>query len=354
MPRQLPDLTHDPRWQAVVTRDPSCDGTFFYSVRTTGVYCYPSCAARTPLPEHVVFFATRSAAEHAGFRPCKRCRADLPPPAQRDATWVAGLCRLIETSEPAPTLPQLAARVGKSPAQVRRIFARVTGLTPKAYAMAHRARNLRKHLQTGDGVTEAMYRAGYTSPGRLYAHAKKYLGMSPTAYRTGNAPDPITFAVGPCSLGAVLVAATTRGVCDISLGDDPEHLLQQFQQHFAASETIGNDPDFAHTVARVIELLDHPAPDWAALPLDIRGTVFQCRVWDVLTTIGPGQTATYKDIACAIGQPKAVRAVARACAHNRLAVAIPCHRVVRSDGQLAGYRWGLDRKRALLEREREV
>jgi AraC family transcriptional regulator of adaptative response/methylated-DNA-[protein]-cysteine methyltransferase len=340
----------DPRWASVLSRDPQADGSFFYSVRTTGVYCRPSCGARTPRPENVEFHASAAAAERAGFRPCKRCRPDAAPLAARHAALVAELCRRIEAAERPPELRELASRSGLSAFHLHRVFKAVTGLTPRAYAAAHRARRVRAELGRAGAVTEAIYGAGYGSSGRFYEQADEVLGMTPGRYRAGGAGAEIRFAVGECSLGSILVAATGRGVCAVFLGDDADALARELQRRFPRAELIGGDAGFERLVARVVGLVEAPRLG-LELPLDVRGTAFQHRVWQALRKIPPGQTASYGEIARRIGAPKSVRAVAGACAANPLAVAIPCHRVVRTDGGLSGYRWGVERKRALLERE---
>jgi AraC family transcriptional regulator of adaptative response/methylated-DNA-[protein]-cysteine methyltransferase len=340
----------DPRWTAVRARDPRADGAFFYSVQTTGVYCRPSCAARPARPENVAFHATKTEAERAGFRPCKRCKPEQPPLSERQATVVAALCRLIESSDETPTLAELARHVELSVFHVHRMFKAVTGVTPRAYAAAHRGKRVREELGTSDTVTRAIYGAGYGSQGRFYEASNDLLGMTPTRYRAGGADTDIRFAIGACSLGAILVAATARGVCAILLGDDPEELAHDLERRFPRARLIGADPAFEALVAQVVGLVEMPRVG-LELPLDIRGTAFQQRVWEALRAIPAGATASYADIADAIGAPRAVRAVAQACAANALAVAIPCHRVVRTDGDLSGYRWGVERKRALLDRE---
>ena len=340
----------DPRWAAVAARDPAADGRFVYSVRTTGVYCRPSCAARPARPENVDFHATPAEAERAGFRPCMRCQPDQPARAERQAVQVADLCRFIESAEQAPTLDDLAERAGLSPSHVQRLFKAVTGLTPKAYAAAHRAHRVRESLGRSESVTRAIYDAGYNSNGRFYEDADRTLGMTPTAWRAGGADTEIRFAIGACALGAILVAQSARGVCAIALGDDPDALARDLQDRFPKARLIGGDPAFEALVARVVGFVEAPALG-LDLPLDVQGTAFQQRVWQALRAIPSGTTASYTDIAARIGAPQAVRAVAQACASNAIAVAIPCHRVVRQDGALAGYRWGVERKRALLERE---
>jgi AraC family transcriptional regulator, regulatory protein of adaptative response / methylated-DNA-[protein]-cysteine methyltransferase len=347
----LADVTAaDPRWAAVVGRDPAADGRFFYSVKTTGVYCRPSCAARPARPENVAFHTSAADAERAGFRPCKRCRPEQRARAEQHAAMVAGLCRFIEEAEQVPTLDELARRVGISAFHLHRIFKLTTGLTPKAYAMAHRAKRVRHELGRGDSVTDAIYGAGYNSNGRFYAEADQVLGMTPTAFRAGGANTEIRFAIGQCSLGAILVAQSERGICAILMGDDPDALAHDLQDRFPRARLIGGDAAFEQLVARVVGFVEAPGLG-LALPLDVRGTAFQQRVWQALQQIPAGRTASYTEVAQRIGSPKSVRAVAQACGANALAVAIPCHRVVRNDGALSGYRWGVERKRALLKRE---
>ena len=340
----------DPRWLAVVARDPKADGTFFYSVKTTGVYCRPSCGSRTANAENVRFHETAADAERAAYRPCKRCKPDQLPLAGRHAVLVAELCRLIERAEQAPSLGELAQHAGMSPSHLHRIFKAQTGLTPGAYAAAHRMKRVRAELERSDTVTEAIYEAGYNSIGRFYENSDGALGMTPTSYRAAGAHTEIRFAIGECSLGSILVAASARGVCAILMGDDPDELVRDLQDRFARASLIGGDGDFEQVVAKVVGFVEAPRLG-LDLPLDLRGTLFQQRVWQALREIPVGETASYTDIASRIGSPKAVRGVARACAANALALAIPCHRVVRLDGGLSGYRWGVERKRALLDRE---
>ncbi|OOG41507.1 bifunctional DNA-binding transcriptional regulator/O6-methylguanine-DNA methyltransferase Ada [Rhodanobacter sp. C05] len=341
---------NDPRWIAVQTHDASADGTFYYSVRTTGVYCRPSCGARPARPENVAFHATAAEAEHAGFRPCKRCRPDQPSLGEQHAMLVTAACRLIESAETLPTLEQLAKPSGLSPFHFHRVFKAVTGLTPKQYAQAQRARRVRRELDRSDSVTTAIFDAGYNASSRFYETADRVLGMTPSSYRAGGIDHDIRFAIGECSLGAILVAQSVRGVCAILLGDDPDALARDLQDRFPKANLIGGDHAFEQLVAQVVGFVEAPAIGFD-LPLDVRGTAFQQRVWQALREIPPGATASYSEVATRIGSPRAVRAVAQACAANALAVAIPCHRVVRSDGGLSGYRWGVERKRALLERE---
>lgn len=340
----------DPRWRQVLDRDPGADGQFWYSVRTTGVYCRPSCGARHALPENVAFHASQEEARAAGFRPCRRCRPDQTGRGAGHAERITAACRTIETAEAMPTLDALAAVAGLSPSHFHRLFKAATGLTPRAYAQACRARRLRHGLTAEDSVTAAIFAAGYGSSSRFYEESDRVLGMSPRAFRQGGADQAIRFAIGQCALGAALVACSDRGICAISLGDDPDALARELQDRFPRAALSVGDPDFERLVARVLALVEHPALA-LELPLDVRGTAFQQRVWQALRAIPSGERVSYADLAVRIGAPKAVRAVAGACAANTLAVAIPCHRVVRTDGSLSGYRWGVERKRALLERE---
>jgi AraC family transcriptional regulator of adaptative response/methylated-DNA-[protein]-cysteine methyltransferase len=341
------------RWLAVTRRDARADGHFFYSVSTTGVYCRPSCPSRQARREHVRFHATIAEAERAGFRACRRCRPNEPARAAQRAAAVARACRLIERADAIPPLESLAAAAGMSRFHFHRVFKSVTGVTPKAYAAAHRARRVRHELTRQATVTDAIYGAGFNSNGRFYAAAPGVLGMTPSRFRTGGAGESIHFAVGECSLGSVLVAATGKGVCAILLGDDPAVLVRNLEDRFPKAQLVGGDAAFEQLVAQVVGLVESPGTG-AALPLDVRGTAFQQRVWQALRAIPAGSTASYAEIARRIGMPKAVRAVAHACGANPVAIAIPCHRVVRSDGGVSGYRWGVERKRALLDREAAV
>jgi len=337
-------------WAALERRDAGADDQFYYGVRTTGVYCRPSCAARTARPENVAFHLTAAEAQRAGFRACLRCKPDEPSLAAKHAALVAQMCRLLEASEQLPSLAELAQHAQLSTFHLHRVFKGITGLTPKAYAAAHRAKRMREELVRADTVTDAIYDAGYNSGGRFYAEANNVIGMTPTRYRAGGVDTEIRFAVGQCSLGAILVARSDRGVCAILMGDDPDALARDLQDRFPHATLEGGDVEFEQWVARVVGFVEAPGLG-LDLPLDVRGTAFQQRVWKALRTIPPGKTATYSDIAERVGAPKATRAVAQACASNVLAVAIPCHRVVRRDGALSGYRWGVERKRALLASE---
>ena len=340
----------DPRWAAILARSTEADGSFFYSVRTTGVYCRPSCAARQARPENVRFHATRQEAQQAGFRPCKRCKPDQPSMLEQHAAKVTEACRLIEASQRVPSLETLATHTGMSVFHFHRIFKATMGLTPREYAAARRGERMRQELGRGGTVTEAIYEAGYNSNAQFYGESRQVLGMTPTIYRTGGADADIRFAVGECSLGSILVAQSAIGVCAILLGDDPEALVRNLQDRFPKATLIGGDAEFEQLVSRVVGFIEAPGLG-LDLPLDVRGTAFQRRVWQALQEIPPGSTASYTEIAERVGAPRSVRAVAQACAANPLAVAIPCHRVVRNDGGLSGYRWGIERKRTLLQRE---
>ncbi|MHA6196691.1 bifunctional DNA-binding transcriptional regulator/O6-methylguanine-DNA methyltransferase Ada [Pseudomonas wadenswilerensis] len=342
----------DPRWQALLARDPAADGTFVYGVRTTGVYCPPSSSARRPRIENVEFFDTPADAEAAGYRPSRRRGGDQNALARQHAAQVTQACKLIESAEVEPSLNQLAEQVNMSPYHFHRVFKRATGLTPKAYASAHRARKLRHQLHRADSITEAVYEAGFNSNSRFYESSNARLGMTPGTWRDGGANTDIHFAIAQCSLGAILIAQSAKGICAILLGDDPQVLLQDLQDKFPKANLIGADEGFEQLVAQVVGFVEAPAIG-LDLPLDLRGTAFQERVWQALREIPVGSTASYAQIAERIGAPKAVRAVAQACGANSLAVAIPCHRVVRSDGNLSGYRWGVERKQQLLQRERQ-
>ncbi len=341
---------NDPRWSAIQARDKALDGQFVYSVKTTGVYCRPSCSARQARPENVQFHRSCEAAEDAGFRPCLRCKPNQASLAQEHQLLVEQACRLIAEAETPPSLDELAAQVGLSPYHFHRLFKSITGVTPKGYANAQRAARVRSNLQQGETVTDALYEAGFNSSGRFYTVADKLLGMTPKAYKEGGSNVRIHYAIGRCSLGELLVARSDRGICAILFGENPEELESDLQRRFPRATLELGDSEFTQTLSEVIAFVEAPAKG-LDLPLDIRGTAFQQRVWQALQSIPAGQTASYRDVAERIGSPKAVRAVAGACAANALAVVVPCHRVVRNDGGLSGYRWGVERKRVLLEKE---
>jgi AraC family transcriptional regulator of adaptative response/methylated-DNA-[protein]-cysteine methyltransferase len=343
-------LVDDPRWAQVVARDRSADGRFWYSVATTGIYCRPSCPSRAANPKNVQLHDTLKDAKATGFRPCKRCNPDGLSVDAENAALVAKACRLIENSEEEPALNDLASAVERSPSYFHRLFKATTGLTPKDYADAHRAARIREGLMTSNSVTEAIYDAGFNSSGRFYEKSTDMLGMTPTQYRAGGVNEEIRFAVGECSLGALLVASSKKGIAAILLGGDADKLVRELQDRFQKANLIGADREYEALVARVVGFIEAPRQA-LDLPLDIRGTAFQQRVWRALQDIPAGRTVSYAELARRIGSPKAVRAVAGACAANNIAVAIPCHRVVRNDGSLSGYAWGVDRKRALIAKE---
>ena len=342
------------RWEAVKARDENADGRFWFSVATTGVYCYPSCAARRPKRQNVGFHDSPQAAERAGFRPCKRCRPDLPPRRVRHARAVAQACRTIETAERAPTLDELAAEAGLSPFHFQRRFKAIVGVTPKQYASEHRARRLRRELGRGASVTDALYQAGYNSSGRFYAQSDGLLGMKPSTFARGGRGERIRWDIAESALGLALIAATSRGVCAVLLGDDRAELARDLGMRFPSATLERAEPgsEYSEWIARAVAMLDAPR-EAQELPLDVAGTAFQRQVWDALRRIPPGETTTYAEVAKRIGRPRAVRAVGAAIGANPVAVAIPCHRVIGSDGSLRGYRWGVERKRALLDREAE-
>lgn len=343
-------VTDDPRWARIVARDKTADGHIWYSVSTTGVYCRPSCPSRIANPRNIKIHDSLESAKATGFRPCKRCNPDGRSTEAEQAALVAKACRIIADSEEEPSLERLADAVGRSPSYFHRMFKAATGVTPKDYAAAHRAAKVRQGLASGSSVTEAIYDAGFNSSGRFYEKSTDMLGMTPSRYRAGGANEEIRFAVGQTSLGAILIASTNRGVAAILLGGDPEELLRDLQDRFPKARLIGADRDYEAVVARVVGFVEAPRIG-LDLPLYVRGTAFQERVWKALQEIPAGATVSYAEIAQRIGAPKSVRAVAGACAANKLAVAIPCHRVVRTDGSPSGYAWGVERKRVLLDRE---
>ncbi len=343
-------VANDPRWARIVARDKTADGHLWYSVSTTGVYCRPSCGSRLANPKNVQLHDSLESARATGFRPCRRCNPEGPSIDAGNAALVEKACRIIEDSEEEPTLDELARAVGRSPSHFHRLFKATTGLKPKDYAAAHRAKKVREGLTSGNTVTETIYGAGFNSSGRFYEKSTDMLGMTPSQYRAGGAREEIRFAVGQTSLGAILVASSKKGVASILLGDDPGELVRDLQDRFPNASLIGADRDYEALVAQVVGLVETPRRG-LNLPLDVRGTAFQRRVWQALQKIPSGQTVSYAELARRIGARTAVRAVAGACAANNLAIAIPCHRVIRTDGSLSGYAWGVQRKRALLDRE---
>jgi AraC family transcriptional regulator, regulatory protein of adaptative response / methylated-DNA-[protein]-cysteine methyltransferase len=343
-------LADQERWEAVIHRDKTADDTFVYSVKTTGVYCRPSCPARLAHRENVAFHTTPKEAERAGFRACKRCKPNDPSAHCEQAAIVAKACRLIVDAEEPLSLDTLAKAIGMSPWHFHRVFKAMTGLTPKAYAAAHRATRMHEELSRRGTVTSAIYNSGFNSNGRFYAETNKRLGMKPREFKAGGDGARIRFAAGECSLGSILVAASDVGICSIAMGNDPSSLVKELQDRFPKAELIGGDKRFERMVARVVAFVESPSTG-LELPLHVQGTAFQQRVWKALCKIPCGTTCTYSELAQQLGQPSATRAVAGACAANTLAVAIPCHRVVRTNGSLSGYRWGVERKGKLLKVE---
>lgn len=343
-------MEDDARWQAVLARNARCDGLFVFAVATTGIYCRPSCPARRPRRENVTFHATPADARAHGFRPCKRCTPDDGAPQQRLIDHIAHACRMIEHESEPPKLAALARTAGLSPFHFQRTFKWVTGLTPKAYAAAVRAARMRRLLDKARNVTEAAHEAGFSSNSRFYAAQQSILGMSARSYRKRGMGETIRHATAASSLGVVLVAATQTGVCAILLGDTASALEHDLTGRFPNAKLVPAERTFVSTLAAVVAHVETPNSG-LDLPLDLRGTAFQHRVWQALTRIPPGETRSYGALAAELGMPGSARAVARACAQNPLAVAVPCHRVVGADGAINGYRWGVERKRALLERE---
>jgi len=349
-PLEMATLTEDSRWQAVVSRDGASDGKFVFAVSSTGVYCRPSCPSRRPRRENVKFFAQPQQAESAGFRACLRCRPKAVS-GNPQQTMVKAICRYIEQHLDEPiTLAQLGEHFGQSPFHLQRRFKAVLGITPREYADSCRMRGFRQKLKAGQSVTRAMHEAGYSSTSRLYERTASELGMDPSKYRRGAIAAPIRYTCADSLLGRILIATTDKGICSIQFADSDEELEQGLKQEFPFANRRREDDALAVTVQSLMRHMEglEVAP---ALPLDIQATAFQRRVWSYLQSIRFGETRSYSDVAKAIKQPSAVRAVANACANNPVAIAIPCHRVVRSNGDMGGYRWGIQRKQKLLELE---
>ena len=336
------------KWQQVMARDARQDGRFVFAVRTTGVYCRPSCPSRRPRRDSVEFFASPNDAERAGYRACLRCK---PTQISAQAQYVTRARQLLDNAEGVVTLAQLGQRVGLSPFHLQRLFKRATGLSPREYQSARRLQHVRTGLRQGEDVTTALYDAGFGSPSRLYEKAPQQLGMTPGEYRRGGAGANIIFAIVPTPLGRLLVAATERGLCAVRFGDNATDLERDLRREFHAAELHRDDDAMRQYVEPLLAAV-RGENNTIDLPLDVRATAFQMKVWEKLRQIPRGETRSYSEVAREIGEHGAVRAVARACASNPVALAVPCHRVVRTDGDLAGYRWGIERKKKLLERER--
>jgi AraC family transcriptional regulator, regulatory protein of adaptative response / methylated-DNA-[protein]-cysteine methyltransferase len=344
-------LTDEDRWSAVTRRDKKADGHFFYSVKTTGVYCRPQCAARLALRENVQFFESITAAESAGFRPCKRCKPAGISQEQSRMQLVESACRTIEASERVPDLESLSKAAGLSRFHFLRIFKTVLGVSPREYHSSLREQRLREELGSAASVTEAMYNAGFQSSSQFYSNATDLLGMTPKSFRSGGRGMQIRYGIGQSVMGTLLVAVTERGVCSLQMGEHEPELLAELTANFPQASLQRDDAGVQPWIEKAIEAVEQPETA-ATLPLDIHGTAFQKRVWQSICSIKPGTTTSYAELARQLGSPRAVRAVAGACAANKIAVAIPCHRVLHSNGALSGYRWGVDRKRKLLDRER--
>lgn len=356
MPAQILGTDHERLWQAVIERDASLVGEFVFAVKTTGVFCRPGCPARTPNRGNVIFIADSGEAKRAGYRACMRCKPELAVDALSDSAMISKAVEAIRFAvadgDGLPSLSELAQQVGLGERALRDAFKLATGVTPSAYAAELRAQMVRGKLGVQKAViSEVVYETGFGSSGRFYEAADGMLGMSPGAYRAGGAGEIIRYAVADSTLGAVLVAQSSRGICAILLGDTPHGLRSELEGMFGSAELVAGDREFDDVVQAVVGLIDEPRQG-IDLPLDIRGTAFQRRVWEALRGLRPGDRVSYSELAERIGSPGSVRAVAGACAANRIAVAIPCHRVVKSDGSISGYRWGVDRKKELLDRER--
>jgi len=343
-------LDENARWQALENRDAHFDGLFYYGVRSTGVYCRPSCPSRRPARRQVIFFSSCSEAEAAGFRPCLRCHPSQPQRPHPQAELVAEACRRIEAASAPRSLAELSRQLGVSPFQLHRAFKAVMGVTPSQYRQLQRVRRFKSQAQQGDEVTAALYEAGYGSSSRLYEKAPHWLGMTPASYRNGGQGMEIQYDIVDTYLGRMLVAATQRGVCAVSFGEQNEQLEADLRKEYPRAEIRRAETGLGEWAEALQEHLDGRRPQ-LDLPLDVQATAFQLRVWEELRRIPRGQTRSYTQVAQAIGQPRAVRAVAHACASNPAALVTPCHRVLRSDGSLGGYRWGLARKEALLAHE---
>jgi AraC family transcriptional regulator, regulatory protein of adaptative response / methylated-DNA-[protein]-cysteine methyltransferase len=339
------------RWQAVLGRDARANGQFVFGVSSTGIYCRPTCPARRPLRKHVSFFHSPDQAEQAGFRACRRCRPRAATMVDPQVHLARTVCRLLEESDGEPvTLAALSQKLGVSSFHLQRTFKSIMGTTPRRYAETCRVQRFKQNVQQGEAITSAIYDAGYGSSSRLYEHASAQLGMTPATYGKGGRGAVINYATAPTPLGKLLVAATDKGVCSVMLGDSEESLLEELMREFPAAAIRQDDNALHSSLAAVVAHLESQSPH-VDLPLDIQATAFQRRVWEQLRAIPYGQTSSYGEVAKAIGQEKAVRAVARACATNPVALVIPCHRVIREDKSLGGYRWGLERKQKLLEAE---
>ncbi len=344
--------TDDAKWKAVIDNNSTADDTFYYAVMTTGVYCRPSCSSRLPNRANVEYYTTCKEAEIAGYRACKRCNPSANSKTLEIEQKIIRACRIIEESETHLKLEELAARVDLSPYHFHRLFKKFVGVTPKQYASQHQSQRFQKSLKTSPSITDAIYSAGFGSSGSAYDKSQDHIAMKPKDYRKGAIGITITYGLAQCFLGWVIVAATDRGICAIEFGDDPDLLPGQVQTRFPKAQLKKADIGFDSLIKEVVDFIKAPE-DTFQLPLDIQGTAFQQKVWNVLRQIKPGKTLSYSDVANRIGNPNAVRAVASACASNKIAVVIPCHRVISKGGKLSGYRWGTERKKMLLDSEKQ-
>lgn len=344
---------NDKYWLAVQTRDSSESGKFVYAVKTTGIYCRPGCSSRLPKRENTEFFTTPADAAAAGYRPCKRCRPESTPVSEDYSSAVTRACRQMASSETPLSLDELAKTVNMSPGHFHRLFKKITGITPKEFSSSVQSARFLRALDGGLGVTEAIYEAGYSSPGRAYEQLKKHTSISPGEYSKGSPGLRIRYSTAKCSLGWVVAAETEKGICALLFGDEPSNLREMILERFPLAEVEESAPGESKNLEKAVSGIDQPLAA-SSLPLDIQGTVFQKRVWKALMEIPVGETASYGEVAERIGKPTASRAVAGACAANKIAVLVPCHRVVQRNGSPGGYRWGIQRKNALLNREQKI
>ncbi len=353
MTNEFGQHTEDSYWKAVAEKDRSADGLFFYAVKTTGVFCRPGCSSRLPKRDNVEFYTSCDSAKAAGYRPCLKCRPDTQSKETEIEQKIVRACRMIETSESQLTLKDLAEDVKLSTYHFHRLFKRIIGVTPKQYAINHRAGKFAEKLPDSPSITDAIYDSGYSSSSGAYTQQKKRLSMMPKVYKQGAAGMTITYGLAECFLGWVIVAATDLGVCSIEIGEDPIALPKLLQKRFPKAQLVQAGEGFTALLAEVIDYIASPAREHT-IPLDIQGTAFQQQVWAILQQIEPGETVSYTEVAERMGRPSAVRAVATACAANKIAVIIPCHRVITKEGKISGYRWGVERKKQLLDMERRT
>lgn len=338
------------KWTAIVQRNKEADGYFFYGVKTTKIFCRPGCSSRLPKIDNVVFFDTTEKAKESGYRPCKRCNPEDQDPNKNLRNKIIKLCQEIEKAEIEPSLEHLAKLVHLSPSYLQRLFKDIVGVTPKEYAVSNKMKQFKINLKENDSITSAIYESGFTSSSRAYEKLSDRMGMTPSSFKSGGKGVQIKYGIASCSLGWVLVGKTGKGICCIELGDSPDQLQELVQKDFPNADLKESSDEFSNLLQDVVNLIEHPNKK-IDLPLDFQGTAFQEKVWKALMKIQSGQTMSYSELADKIGNPKAVRAVAKACTSNKIAVAIPCHRVVKKNGNINGYKWGIQRKKKLLERE---